>query len=214
MRWRWLAVVAVLVMAVAACGGDTSSDDEGDASEPTEAATEETQASEATEPATEDTEPATEETAMSGSGSGVPDPVGDWRDLDGAPVAEAPVPAWDITAVEHADGVWTVTLAGDAQAALDQFTVASAQVVFRSADGNFISTAIFQKNDAGGFDTSTSGEPAPTVGSGTVDGDRLVLEVGTPDGLPDGAYADVGVRGTLTDVGEMVEDVTDPVPLG
>ena len=152
-----------------------------------------------------------------GSASGVDDALGDWVGLSGEPVADGAVPdTWDIVRFERDGDTWRVRLAGDATDGLSEMMIASMQLIFRDADGNLLSTVIFQLNDQGGFDVSTNAGPGtaePDVQDWSFAGDAFEVTMPTPD-LPQGSTIEAVVRGTVTDsIEDMAEDPTDPMPV-
>ena len=163
---RWLIVLMAASLVLAACGGDegATEDSESALTEAAEQAAEPEPEEAAPEPEPDEVEDADEPPASESTADGVVDPEGDLTDLDGQAVTDPAVPAWDIVGFSATPTGWAIDLVGEAQTGLDEFQIGSVQLVWWSADGNFLSS--ITASISGGFFSSTAdGDPAPTVSS-------------------------------------------------
>lgn len=144
----------------------------------------------------------------------IDDPLGDLVTLSGAPAAPGTLPdEIDLTRFGYEGSLWSMSLAGRCDdACLAEMHVASCQQVVYDAEGRVTATAILQKNDEGGFDQRTNGDPAYVLKDASYTGDACEFDVDL-SGLTYECTVGGAIRGSRTDsIDDGAEDLTDTVP--
>lgn len=144
----------------------------------------------------------------------IDDPTGDLVTLSGAPATPGTLPdVVDLIRFGHEGSLWSMTLAGTCdEACLAEMQIASCQLVVFDPEDRVTATAILQKNDEGGFDQRTDGDPALVVRDSSFTGDACEFDVDL-SGLADECTVGGAVRGSRTDsIDGGAEDLTGTVP--